>query len=65
MRKTASNQLTAGTHSGSSNFREKVKVFIPSYQAFMNSINGTPAYWEKFLFDSLVMMKQSRFPTFS
>ena len=54
----ASNQLTAGMLS--SNFDEKVKEFIANDQAltFMNCIKGTPAYWKKFLFDVLAMVKQ-------
>ena len=37
----------------SSNFKDKVKDFIASDQAFtfMNGIKGTPAYLKKFLFD--------------
>ena len=44
----------------SSNFDEKVKEFIANDQAFtfMNCIKGTPAYWKKFLFDVLAMVKQ-------
>ena len=30
----------------------------------MNSIKGTPAYWEKFLFEALAMVKQLGIPTF-
>ena len=60
MRKVTSNQLTTG------NFNEKIKEFIASDQAFtfMNSIKGTPAYWKKFLFDVLAMVKQLGVPTF-
>ena len=63
MRKVTSNQLTAGMLS--SNFNEKLKEFIASNQAFtfMNSIKGTPAYWKKFLFDVLAMVKQLGAPT--
>ena len=64
MRKVTSNPLTAGMLS--SNFNEKVKEFIASDQAFtfMNSIQGTPAYWKKFLLDVLAMVKQLGAPTF-
>ena len=64
MRKVASNNLTAGMLC--SNFKEKVKGFIASDQAFafMSSIKGTPAYWEKFLFDLLAMVRQFGCPTF-
>ena len=30
----------------------------------MNSIQGTPAYWQKFLLDVLAMVKQLGLPTF-
>ena len=30
----------------------------------MNSIKGTPAYWKKFLFDVLAMVKELGVPTF-
>ena len=64
MRKVISNQLTAGILS--SNFNEKIKEFIASDQVFtsMNSINETPAYQKKFLFDVLAMAKQLDVPTF-
>ena len=50
----------------SSNFNEKLKEFTASNQAFtfMNSIKGTPAYWKKFLFDVLAMVKQLGVVTF-
>ena len=64
MRKVASNQLTAGVLSG--NFNQIVTGFIARDQAFtfMNCIKGTPAYWKKFLFDVLAMVKQLGIPTF-
>ena len=64
MRKITSNQLTTGMLS--SNFNEKIKEFIASEQAltFMNSIIGTPAYFKKFLFDVLAIVKQLGVPTF-
>ena len=64
MRKVASNNLTAGMLC--SNFKEKVKDFIASDQAFtfMSGIKGTPAYWKKFLFDVLAMVRQLGCQTF-
>ena len=58
MRKVTSDKLTAGMFS--SNFKDKVKDFIASDQAFTftNGIKGTPAYWKKFLFDALAVIKQ-------
>ena len=63
MRKVTSSQVTAGLLS--SNFNEKVKEFIHQAFTFMNSIKGTPAYWKKFLFDLLAMVRQLGMPTFS
>ena len=50
----------------SSNINEKIKEFITSDQAFtfMNSIKGTPAYWKKFLFNVLAMVKRLGVATF-
>ena len=64
MRKVTSDKLTAGMLS--SNFKDKVKYFIASDQAFtfMNGSKGTPAYWKKFLFDFLAMVKQLGCATF-
>ena len=64
MRKVTSNQLTACMLSR--NFNEKIKEFIASDQAFTfkNSIKGTTAYWKKYLFDVLAMVKQLGVPTF-
>ena len=31
---------------------------------FMNTIKGTPAYWKRFLFEVLAMVKQLGLPTF-
>ena len=70
MRKvTTSNKLTVGMLTNDSN--EKVKDFIFSDRGFtlMNGLKGTLAYWKKFLFDVLAMVKQvgvsSCFMTFS
>ena len=48
-----------------SDFNEKVNDSISSDKAFtfMNGIKGTPAYWKKFLFDVLAMVKQFGVPT--
>ena len=64
MKKVCSNQLTAGMLSN--NFSETVKSFIAKDEGFnfMNSIKGTPAYWKKFLFEILAMVKQLGLPTF-
>ena len=64
MRKVTSNQLISGNLI--SNFNEKVKEFIASDRAFtfMISIKGTQAYWNKFLFDVLAMVKKLGAPTF-
>ena len=64
MRKVASNSLTAGMLNR--NFKEKVKEFIATDKAFsfMNCIKGTPAYWKKFLYEVLAMVKQLGVPTF-
>ena len=50
----------------SRNFTETVKSFLTkdvAYQ-FMGNIKATPAYWKKFLFEVLVMVKQLVFVTF-
>ena len=64
MQKICSDSLTAGMLS--SNFKERVKEFIASDKAFtfMNSIKGTPAYWQRFLYEVLGMVKQLGLPTF-
>ena len=64
MSKVCSNQLTAGMLS--KNFKETVKSFVANDEAFsfMSTIKGTPAYWKKFLFEVLAMVKQLGLPTF-
>ena len=32
--------------------------------SFMNTVKGTPAYWKRFLFEVLAMVKQLGLPTF-
>ena len=50
----------------SGNFQETVKSFIARDEGynFMNTIKGTPAYWKRFLFEVLGMVKQLGLPTF-
>ena len=65
MKKAQTNNLTtAGMLSG--NFQEAVKSFIARDEGynFMNTIKGTPAYWKRFLFEVLGMVKQLGLPTF-
>ena len=48
------------------NFQENLKEFVASDQAFtfMSGIKVTSAYWKKFLFDVLAMVKQLSCPIF-
>ena len=64
IKKLCTNQLTAGMLSN--NFSDTVKSFIAKNEGFnfMNSVKGTPAYWKKFLFEILAMVKQLGLPTF-
>ena len=64
MQKVKSGQLTAGMLSR--NFKESVKSFLANDEAysFMNTVKGAPAYWKRFLFEVLVMLKQLGLPTF-
>ena len=64
MQKVKSSRLNAEMLS--KNFKDTVKQFIASDDAFrfMNSIKGTPAYWEKLLREVLAMVKQLGLPTF-
>ena len=64
MKKVKGSNLTAGMFS--KNFKETVKSFIASDDAFsfMSSIKGTPAYWKRFLLEVLAMVKQLGLPTF-
>ena len=63
MQKVKTNQLTVGMLSR--NFKESVKSFVAKDEAynFMNTIKGTPAYWKRFLFEVLAMVKQLGLPT--
>ena len=48
------------------NFSDTVKSFIANDEAyhFMNTIKGTPAYWKRFLYEVLAMVKQLGILTF-
>ena len=64
MRKVCSNSLTAGMLS--QNFKEAVSSCVVNDEAFsfMSTIKGTPAYWKKFLFEVLAMVKQLGLPIY-
>ena len=51
--------LTAGTVR--SNFKGTIESFLARVNAFsfMSSVKRMPAYWKKFLYDVLAMVKQS------
>ena len=57
-------RITAGVLS--QNFLDTVKSFIGNGEAyqFVNTIKGTPAYWKRFLYKVLAMVKQLGIPTF-
>ena len=61
MKKVQTNNVTAGMLSD--NF---VKSFIAKDEgySFIKTIKGTPAYWKRFLFEVLGMVKQLCLPTF-
>ena len=48
------------------NFLETMRTFLSKNEAyqFMDNINGTPAYWKKFLCEVLSMVKQLGLPIF-
>ena len=64
MEKIVSDSLNAGKLS--KNFKATIQQFIAQDKvySFMSSIKGTPAYWKKFLFEVLAMVKQLGIPTF-
>ena len=64
MKKVCSGNLTARLLS--QNFSERVKSFIVKHEAyhFMSTTKGTPAYWKKFLYEVLAMVKQLGLPNF-
>ena len=57
-------RITAGVLS--QNFLDTVKSFIGNGEAyqFVNTIKGTPAYWKRFLYKVLAMVKQLGISTF-
>ena len=64
MHKIKPGTLTAGTVKN--NFKGTIERFVASGNAFsfMSSVKGKPAYWEKFLYDVLAMVKQLWIPTY-
>ena len=64
MQKIKADGLTAGMLL--SGFKERVQSLIAHDDAFtfMNTLKGTPAYWKRFLFEVLAMVKQLGLPTF-
>ena len=58
MKKVKTNHLTAGMLS--KNFKGSVESFVANDEAFsfMNTVKGTLAYWKRFLFELLAMVKQ-------
>ena len=64
LKKICTGQLTAGMLTN--NFSDTISSFLSKddvYQ-FMSTIKGTPAYWKKFLYEVLAMVKQLGLPTF-
>ena len=49
----------------SKNYKHSVKEFVNKNQGFyfMNQVRGTPAYWKRFQYEALAMIKQLRCPT--
>ena len=47
-------------------FSRTIASFVEKNDAycFMNSVKGTPAYWKKFLFEVLAMVKQLGLPSY-
>ena len=64
LKKFCSGHVTAGMLSR--NFTEAVKSILTKDDAyqFMDNIKGTHAYWKKFLFEVLAMVKQLGLPAF-
>ena len=64
MQKVKTGRLTAGMLSD--NFEGTVRSLIANDSAFsfMDTIKGTPAYWKRFLWEVLAMVKQLGLPTF-
>ncbi|XP_066935952.1 uncharacterized protein [Clytia hemisphaerica] len=64
LKKIQTEGLTAGNLS--QNFKETVSNLVANDNAysFMNNLKGTPAYWKRFLYEVLAMVKQLGLPTF-
>ena len=64
MKKVKTNQLIAGILV--KYFKELVKSFVANDEvlSFKNTVKGTPAYWQRFLFEVSAMVKQLGLPTF-
>ncbi|XP_066927184.1 uncharacterized protein [Clytia hemisphaerica] len=63
LKKIQTEGLTAGRLS--QNFKETISNLIANDDAFrfMNNLKGTPAYWKRFLYETLAMVKQLGLPT--
>ena len=44
------------------NFQRSIEIFFPNENefVFMSSFKETPAYWKKFSYNSLVLVKESK-----
>ena len=64
LKKIQTEGLTAGHLS--QNFKETISNLVANDNAysFMNNLKGTPAYWKRFLYEVLAMVKQLGLPTF-
>ena len=63
LKKIQTEGLTAGRLS--QNFKETISNLIANDDAFsfMSNLKGSPAYWKKFLYETLAMVKQLGLPT--
>jgi len=64
LKKIQTEGLTAGRLS--QNFKDTISNLVANNNAysFMSNLKGTPAYWKKFLYEVLAMVKQLGLPTF-
>ena len=64
MQKIRAEGLTAGELS--KNYSGRIKVFVANDEAFnfMHTLKGTPAYWKRFLYEVLSMVKQLGLPSY-
>ena len=64
MKKVKADGITGGRIS--QNFKETISGLIANDDAynFMNQLKGTPAYWKRFLFEVLAIVKQLGLPTY-